>query len=143
LLGDRVQRLGVTVVTYYEPLPAVAAHPGHLNQVWMNVLTNALDALEGRPDPQLRITVARHGGDGRQTATGAWIDVTIGDNGAGIAAQHLPKIFEPFFTTKPIGRGTGLGLSIAYGAVKAANGTITVDSQAGRGTTVTVRLPVT
>ena len=69
--------------------------------------------------------------------------MVIRDNGAGIAAEHLPRIFEPFFTTKPIGRGTGLGLSIAYGAVKTYNGTITVDSEVGSGTTVTVRLPVT
>ena len=140
LLSDRVQRLGVTVLKDYAAVPATAAHTGHLNQVWMNVLANALDAIEGRRDPELRITVAVR--DNRPAA-GSWIEVAIGDNGVGIAAHHLPRIFEPFFTTKPIGRGTGLGLSIAYGAVKTYNGSITVNSEPERGTTVTVCLPVT
>ena len=142
LVGDRVQLMGVRVHTDYHPVPDIAAHPGHLNQVWMNIVVNALDALEGRRDPELWITVGVPDAEGPTGRAAPAIELIVRDNGAGIAAEHLARIFEPFFTTKPIGRGTGLGLSIAYGAVKTYDGTIAVDSEVNRGTTITVRLPL-
>ena len=133
LLGDRIARGGVAVQTHYDAVRAISAHGATLNQVWMNLLGNALDAVEGVPSPTITITARSAGRD---------IEITIRDNGRGIAAEVVPRIFEPFFTTKPIGHGTGLGLSIAYGAVKSHGGTISIDSAPGRGTTVIVRLPV-
>ena len=88
-----------------------------------------------------QLEVVGHASDGRERADERGVEVRIRDNGAGIEPAHLPRLFEPFFTTKPIGQGTGLGLSIAYGAVKAHGGTITVDSELGAGTLVTVWLP--
>jgi len=135
LLGARLTAGGVAVVRRYAGPLVVEAHAGQLNQVWMNLLGNALDALEGTTHPTLTVALAR-AEDGGAT-------VTTADTGTGIPADTLPRLFEPFFTTKAIGRGTGLGLSIAYGAVKAHGGTIAVDSAPGRGTTVTVHLPAT
>jgi len=125
------------VSTDFEPAPKIKANAGQLNQVWMNLLTNALDALEGRPEPQIGVKVRNASDSGIDG-----VEVSIRDNGCGIAPEHLERLFDPFFTTKPIGQGTGLGLSIAYGAVKAHGGTIDVESRPGSGTTVRVRLPV-
>jgi two-component system, NtrC family, sensor kinase len=139
LLGNRVSAAGVSVAKDYHAVPCLDANAAQLNLVWMNLLSNALDAVEGRPNPQLEVRVADHVNLGAASSNG--IEVCIADNGAGVDPAHLPRVFEPFFTTKPIGRGTGLGLSIAYGAVKAHGGTIAVDSRPGGGTTVTVWLP--
>ena len=136
LLGDRLR--GVVVERNYASVPRIEAQGGLLNQVWMNLLVNALDAMDGRPNPTLRISVQP-----RDNAGEGGIEVRIADTGAGIPPQDMPKIFEPFFTTKPIGRGTGLGLSIVYGAIKSHGGTISADSAAGVGTTITIRLPAT
>jgi len=153
LLGDRINRHGIVVRRDYDDVPRVEVHAGQLNQVWMNLLANALDAVEGRANPEIRVTVHR-GGDATDAAAsptiqkaqdggrGTWLEVEIADNGVGIAPGDRQRIFEPFFTTKPIGRGTGLGLSIVYGAVKNHGGTVGVESEVGRGTVVTVRLPV-
>jgi signal transduction histidine kinase len=137
LLGDRIARGGVTVRKAYGPVPAVSAHAATLNQVWMNLLANALDAIEGVADPAIDLTIRTTSGVG---STG--VEVVVRDNGGGVPPAVLSRIFEPFFTTKPIGKGTGLGLSIAYGAVKSHGGTIAVDSERGAGTCVTVCLPV-
>jgi two-component system NtrC family sensor kinase len=134
LLGHRLSREGVAVVKHYEAVPAIEANPAQLNQVWMNLLTNALDALTGRCSPRIEVSVAPDGGRG--------VAVRIRDNGIGIEPTSLPRLFEPFFTTKPIGQGTGLGLSIAYGAVKAHGGTISIDSEREVGTVVVVWLPL-
>jgi signal transduction histidine kinase len=152
LLGDRLNRGGIVVQRDYAEVPRVEVNPGQLNQAWMNLLGNAIDAVEGQPAPELRIVVRlRPGKDGAAAAplpghdgdgSGPWVEVEIRDNGVGIRPAVLSRVFEPFFTTKPIGRGTGLGLSIAYGAIKSCGGTITISSEPGHGTAVTVRLPV-
>ncbi len=115
----------------YGELPQVNCYGGQLNQVWMNLLTNAAQATgEGGV---VRITTRLI----EQTAV-----VSISDTGTGIAPENLKRIFEPFFTTKPVGEGTGLGLSISYGIIQRHGGQISVESQLGRGTEFTVKLPI-
>lgn len=118
------------VVKLFTGLPQLVCHPFQLNQVFMNLLVNAGQAI----DTQGTITV-RTGHDD------AWIWVDIQDTGKGIAPAHMQRIFDPFFTTKPVGKGTGLGLSMAYGIVKKHGGHIDVTSEVGQGTCFRVWLP--
>jgi signal transduction histidine kinase len=119
------------LVKEYGELPPIECLPFQLNQVFLNLLVNASQAIEQRG----RITI-RTGRD----ADMVWVQ--IADTGKGIDEAHLNRIFEPFFTTKPIGVGTGLGLSVSYGIVQNHGGRIEVDSEVGRGTTFTVHLPI-
>ncbi|WP_434576367.1 ATP-binding protein [Pseudomonas sp. Z3-6] len=120
------------VVKEYTPLPEVECLPSQINQVIMNLIVNAAQAI----GPE-RGTITLRNGVGDETV---WIEVA--DNGSGIPPETLQKIFDPFFTTKPIGQGTGLGLSLSYGIVKKHHGEITVRSEVGVGTTFRVELPV-
>ncbi|MFA7384221.1 MAG: ATP-binding protein [Desulfurivibrionaceae bacterium] len=120
------------VVRDYGDIPQIPCYPGQLNQVFMNLLLNAAQAIEHYGTITVRTWVS---------AVGA-IVISISDTGTGIAAEHLTKIFEPFFTTKEIGKGTGLGLSITYDIIKQHHGEISVDSELGTGTTFTVTLPL-
>ncbi len=106
--------------------------PQALQQVLVNLFSNALDAMEPTEQPVLSIRTSRR--DDRCV-----IEVT--DNGTGIAAENMDRLFEPFFTTKPVGKGTGLGLSISYMLVQKQGGSIGVRSTRGKGTTFTIRLP--
>lgn len=115
----------------YGELPEIECLPSELNQVFMNILVNAGQAI---PE-QGRISL-RTGIDGDEV----WIE--IADTGPGIPEADLPRIFDPFFTTKEVGSGTGLGLSISYGIVAKHHGRIEVDSQVGEGTTFRIVLPV-
>ncbi|MDD2709461.1 MAG: ATP-binding protein [Verrucomicrobiae bacterium] len=114
----------------YGPLPPLRCHPGQLNQVFMNLLVNAAQAI---PEKGV-ITI-------ETSATNENISVKILDTGGGIPPENIPMLFTPFFTTKPVGKGTGLGLSISYGIVKKHGGSIQVESIQGKGTTFTVLLP--
>lgn len=119
------------VAREYAELPKVLCYPQKLNQVFVNLLVNAAQAVE----EQGIIRVRTYG-------EGGWIAVAISDNGRGIAPEVLPHIFDPFFTTKPVGVGTGLGLSISYGiVVEQHQGQLLVESEEGRGTTFTVKVP--
>jgi len=121
----------IEVVRNYGDLPEILCFPNELNQVFMNLLVNAVQAI---PDKgQIVVGTSRD----RDS-----IYIQITDSGNGIQPQHLPRIFDPGFTTKGVGVGTGLGLSISYNIIKKHNGEITVDSQVGRGTTFTIRLPI-
>jgi two-component system, NtrC family, sensor kinase len=113
-------------------LPAVDGYSAQLNQVWMNLLANAAQAIGKRPG-EVRVCTRREGDH---------VVVAISDNGCGIEKANLGKIFDPFFTTKPVGEGTGLGLAIIFGIVQRHNGRIDVESEVGRGSTFTVRLPI-
>jgi PAS domain S-box-containing protein len=113
------------------PLPAVTCHAARVNQVVMNLLSNAIDACERGG----KITV-RSGTENGQ------VKLDVIDNGQGISPAIRGRIFDPFFTTKPIGKGTGLGLSISYAIVQDHGGTIDVDSTPGKGSRFTVKLPV-
>ncbi len=134
LLGHRLQAGVIEIEKTYANCEEVLANPGQLNQVWMNLLTNAIDALQSTPNPRIAVIVTR-GAD-------ETLRVEIRDNGCGIDTDTMPRVFEPFFTTKPIGKGTGLGLSIAYGAVKSQGGTIHIESDPATGTRITVSLPL-
>ncbi len=116
-----------------ERISAVSGQAGQLNQVFMNLVTNAIQAIRTR------------GGAGvvsiRTVEEAANVRVEVADDGVGIAPADQAHIFDPFFTTKPVGEGTGLGLSISYGIVERHGGTMTFVSELGRGTRFTVRLP--
>jgi two-component system NtrC family sensor kinase len=126
------------------PFPAgsrVLGDSQMLQQLFLNLLTNALDATEG--GGEIRITAQRQGGGGGRGPEGASVAVVVADNGSGISRENLARIFDPFFTTKEVGKGTGLGLAICQSIVEQHGGTIEVQSEgAGKGTVVTVRLPL-
>jgi PAS domain S-box-containing protein len=121
----------VTLHKEYAELPEVWCLPTQLNQVFMNLLVNAGQAIDGNGEITLRT--------GQQ---GEEVFVSIADTGSGIAPDALKRIFEPFYTTKPVGKGTGLGLSLAWGIVQKHHGRIDVQSEAGKGTTFTLWLPI-
>ncbi len=118
------------VVRDFGDLPEIECLPQQLNQVFMNILVNAAQAI----DDHGTITV-------RTRQVGEAVEVAISDTGRGIPPENLARLYDPFFTTKPIGKGTGLGLSIAYGIVNKHGGHIEVDSTVGQGTTFRVTLP--
>jgi two-component system NtrC family sensor kinase len=115
-------------------LEPVLSDPSQLQQVFLNLITNAIDAHDGKPYGSIRISTSAD--PARQTAT-----VKVADTGSGIRPEHLNRIFDPFFTTKAVGRGTGLGLSICFSIVKRLGGNLTVQSEVGKGTEFTIQLP--
>jgi len=121
------------VIRDYGDIPEMPCYPGQLNQVFMNLLVNAAQAIDRYGTITVRTWVA-----GPET-----LGISISDTGSGIAAEHRSRIFEPFFTTKEVGKGTGLGLSITYDIIRQHNGDITVESELGSGTTFTIMLPMT
>jgi len=128
---------GVQIVEELDrSLPHLVIDASQIQDVAVNVLVNAIDAMSDGGDLVVRTRAVD--GDGAQ-----WAELEIADTGCGIAPEHLEHVFDPFFTTKQTGRGTGLGLAVSYGIVSEHGGRIDVSSEVGRGTTVTVRLPVT
>jgi signal transduction histidine kinase len=113
-------------------VPAVQINPDAVEQVVINLTVNALDAMADVPEPKLAVRTA--------CASGS-CTIVIEDNGHGIKPEHRKRLFEPFFTTKPVGKGTGLGLSISYSLIKQQRGDIKVESEPGKGTRFTIRLP--
>jgi two-component system NtrC family sensor kinase len=113
-------------------LPPVRLSPSEAQQIFVNLINNALDEIESKGG-LLKITTRMEGDQ---------LMVDVSDNGPGIPDHILPRIFDPFFTTKPVGRGTGLGLSICYGMVKKWGGVITVNTAKGIGTTFHVKFPI-
>jgi signal transduction histidine kinase len=141
-LKATTQRPEIEVLKDYGDLPKVHCFPGQLNQVFMNILANAIDALEESLSEfpsdfaaQISIKTRTHNPDR--------ITISISDNGKGIAPSVQAKLFDPFFTTKPIGKGTGLGLSISYQIVADHHqGQLFCNSAPGRGTEFTIELPI-
>ena len=123
------------LVRDFGAVPEVLGNDARLSQVFLNLLVNAVQALESCERERSEITV-RTSTDERGFAV-----IEISDTGEGIAPQHLNKIFDPFFTTKPVGLGTGIGLSICHGIVKSMDGMIAVDSKLGQGSVFRVLLP--
>ena len=123
---------GIAVSKQFGDIPAITCSPSQINQVFLNLITNAAQAMENGKGAITLTT--RRDGDG--------VAVEVADNGKGIASDVLPKIFDPFFTTKEAGKGTGLGLSISYKIIQQHGGRIDVASQPGTGTKFTVWLPL-
>jgi two-component system NtrC family sensor kinase len=113
-------------------LPLVSASPAELQQVFMNLINNAIDAM-GPGGGLLEV---------RSGVEGGMVVVDVSDTGRGISKDVMSRMFEPFFTTKPVGKGTGLGLSICYGIIKKLGGKLTVDSSVGLGTTFHIAIPI-
>ncbi len=111
-------------------IPLVNGYPQQLNQVFMNILVNAAQAIEEKGT----IKIATRLVEGKA-------EIVFSDTGKGIDPEHMPKLFDPFFTTKEIGKGTGLGLHVAYNIIQKHNGTIDVESEVGKGTTFRIRIP--
>lgn len=120
------------VVKEYAAVADIECIPSQLNQVFLNLLVNAAQAIEERGLITIRV----------EAPDPDWVQVAIRDTGKGMDEQTQKRIFDPFFTTKPVGQGTGLGLSLSYGIVQRHGGQIEVDSRVGAGTCFTVRLPV-
>lgn len=120
----------IRIDKHYSQLPKIECFPGKLNQVFMNIISNSIDAIE----KEGVITITTQADDER-------ITIKIEDNGKGISPENLTKIFDPFFTTKSVGKGVGLGLSITFGIVQEHGGTIDVKSVENDGTIFTISLP--
>ena len=120
------------VIKDYGDLPRVQCYPQLLNQVFMNLLINAVQSIEKRGEINIK-TRANNG----------YVEIKISDTGSGIPKENLNRIFDPFFTTKDVGKGTGLGLNVAYNIIKKHHGKIDVNTGVGKGTTFTIKIPVT
>jgi signal transduction histidine kinase len=130
VLDPSVQKR-IDVVLNLGDIPALPCYPALLNEAFMNLLTNACQAIKEKG--QVFIDTRREGDD---------VVISIRDTGSGIPAEHLDKIFDPGFTTKGVGVGVGLGLAVAYSVIKEHQGSIQVSSQLGQGSTFTIRLPI-
>ncbi|MCJ7589589.1 MAG: ATP-binding protein [Candidatus Aminicenantes bacterium] len=131
LIDYKLKTMNIALELELAPLRPLWAQGERLQQVFINIILNALDAMPG--GGTLRIVLAEAGGEAV---------VKIKDSGSGIQPQHLPHIFDPFFTTKGIGKGTGLGLSISYAIINEHEGRISVESEAGKGTCFSIFLPL-
>lgn len=144
-LKSRSQDSGIQVIKEYGQLPPISCYPGQLNQVFMNILENAIDALEEKQQkftPEERKVNPSTIRIRTEILNADWIQIKIRDNGNGIPEQVRNKIFDPFFTTKDIGKGTGLGLSICHQViVEQHQGTLYCDSRLERGTELVIELP--
>jgi two-component system NtrC family sensor kinase len=121
----------VKIIKDYGQIQPIDCYPGKLNQVFMNIINNAADAIKDKGT----ITI-------RTWSEGGSVLVSIKDNGMGMPDKVRKKIFEPFFTTKDVGQGTGLGLSISFGIIEQHNGSISIKSAAGKGSEFIIRLPI-
>lgn len=146
----------IEIIKNYGDLPAIDCYASQINQVFLNLLSNAIDALEHQPAPRtITLTTTVRAGrsqdtpdyDDAQTAIicdgePQWIMIRIQDNGIGMADEVRQKIFDPFFTTKPVGRGTGLGLSISHQIIEKHHGCLSCQSIPGVGTEFIIELPI-
>lgn len=121
----------VDIRRIFGPVPLLYGYPQEISQIWLNLILNALDALENQGTLSITTQAARDK-----------VDVSIQDTGMGIAHDDLPKVFDPFFTTKDVGKGAGLGLHLVYQLITKHGGQIEIESQLDQGCTVTVHLPV-
>ena len=136
ILNYRLKQ-GIEIIKEYGDLPLVECYPAQLNQVFMNIISNAIDALlEQESHYNKQITIYTAVVDSNE------IQVRIRDNGSGMLPEVKAKLFDPFFTTKPVGVGTGLGLSICYEIVEKHGGKIDVSSKPGEGTEFVIYLPI-
>ncbi|MBD2197059.1 MULTISPECIES: sensor histidine kinase [Calothrix] len=137
LLNHRLKQ-EIQIIKEYGNLPLVECYPAQLNQVFMNILSNAIDALLDKPESQIQKQIIIK----TEVTEKQTIQVYIIDNGGGIPAEIENKIFDPFFTTKPVNQGTGLGLAISYQIIERHKGTIHGHSQPGIGTEFVIEIPI-
>ena len=130
LLKNQYKNRIELIQNYQENLPFIAGNPGRINQVFLNIINNSIDAIEGEGEITLTTREVENG-----------VEISIKDNGPGMGKEVLEHIFEPFYTTKQVGKGTGLGLSISYGIINDHNGKISVNSEPGKGSEFIVILP--
>jgi signal transduction histidine kinase len=131
ILRYELKQKAIMLEKHFQEVPPVLGHPGKINQVFLNLLMNAIQASASEG----RIEVRTRAEPDKTTV------IEIADTGCGIKPEHMPHIFEPFFTTKPVGQGTGLGLSVSYSIIRDHGGAIEVESTVGQGSTFRVRLP--
>ena len=131
LLAKNILKGKVDVVKDYGEIPEINCVPSQINQIFLNLISNAAQAMDERGEIRLSTRVDDE-----------FVEIKVSDNGQGIPQEILSKIFDPFFTTKKVGEGTGLGLSIVYRIVEDHKGHIDVQSELGVGTTFTIRLPM-
>ena len=139
ILRHRLQgKRSIEIIEEYEDLPKIECYPGQLNQVFMNILNNAIDALEELSGNEIgKITIKT------SVLNLDWVRISIKDNGSGIKEEIINKLFDPFFTTKPVGKGTGLGLSISYQIiVEKHKGILKCISAPGEGTEFVIEIPI-
>ncbi len=135
LIEGRAKVINIEFIRNLEKnIPSVVSDPSQIQQVFLNMINNAVDAHEGMPYGKITVGTCfdkiRNG-----------VEISISDTGSGIASGYIGKIFDPFFTTKPVGKGTGLGLSISYSIIKNLGGDISVQSELGKGTEFKIFLP--
>jgi two-component system NtrC family sensor kinase len=136
MLTNQSKFYNVAVDMHLAPdLKPVVVDPNQIQQVILNIFTNAADAMNDRGRIAIETRAVREGGQ-------QYVEMSFTDTGPGILPEHMNRIFEPFFTTKPVGKGTGLGMPVSYGIVKRHGGDILVRSTVGKGSTFVVRLPV-
>ncbi len=132
LLNFDLSNKGIRVIPTLDPhLDPVSADPDQLEQVFLNLMINAVEAMS--KGGELRVRTERRAG---------WVVIEIRDTGSGIPPENIDRVFDPFFTTKGVGEGTGLGLSVSYGIIQRHGGTIGVESQVGTGSTFSIKLPI-
>jgi PAS domain S-box-containing protein len=135
ILHSRLERLKIKLTKQYSQLPLVECNAADINQVLMNLLMNAIDAVEASASPEIVITTS--------LLPQQRIRVSIADNGYGIAAEDLARVFDPFYTTKPVGQGTGLGLSMSYQIITHQHhGSLYCHSVVNQGTEFVVEIPL-
>ncbi len=132
MVGHMLKDKDIELTTEYGEIPQVDCFPAQLNQVFLNLVGNAIHAVEEKPTGRVHVKTSHEGN---------WVVVRVIDNGKGIPKHVQKKIFDPFFTTKPVGKGTGLGLSISYDIVKKHNGELSFETEEGVGTTFIVKIP--
>jgi signal transduction histidine kinase/ActR/RegA family two-component response regulator len=135
ILRYQMRTSNIEVTTKLDPnLPPAMVDPHQLQQVFLNIINNARQAIEGfRPNGWVKISTE---------TCGLIANITIQDNGPGIPEENLSRVFDPFFTTKPVGTGTGLGLSLCYGIIKEHGGSVSIQSKPGNGATFVIQLPL-
>ena len=145
-LKAKSERPEIEVIKHYAKLPLVECYAGQLNQVFMNILVNAIDALEENNAKRTYQELKEHPSCitiRTSMVDAAWIEVAIADNGVGMAKEVQKRIFDPFFTTKALGKGTGMGMSISYQIItEKHDGKLECSSTPGEGTEFRIRIPL-
>ena len=131
VITKNLWKYGIEIDKDFNTVPDIFCSPSRLNQVFINLITNAVQAMDGKG--KLAISTS---------SRGDWVEITMQDTGCGIPEENLTKIMDPFFTTKPVGKGTGLGLSIVHQIIEEHEGQLLVDSKVGAGTRFTLGFPV-